>query len=140
MTQYSSDKREPQLSGGRHLTEDLWFSIRNLKFHSAGNRVSKKNKKKNKRAMMVLNRSPEFKCSNPKPSAAELFLFLRPPFEQTQKSSTMQSSIPNFKYLSQEGLKQKIFFILPMYFYASNPGAPGVRPFWTLGHWFEQTW
>ena len=27
----------------------------------------------NKRAMMALNRSPEFKSSNPKPSAAELF-------------------------------------------------------------------
>ena len=29
--------------------------------------------KKNKRAIMALNRSPEFKSSNPKPSAAELF-------------------------------------------------------------------
>ena len=28
---------------------------------------------KNKRAMIALNRSPEFKSSNPKPSAAELF-------------------------------------------------------------------
>ena len=27
----------------------------------------------NKRAMMALNRSPEFKSSNPNPSAAELF-------------------------------------------------------------------
>ena len=25
-----------------------------------------------------------------------------------------------------------------MYFYASNPGAPRVRPFWTLEPWFEQ--
>ena len=76
---------------------------------------------------MALNRSLEFKSSNPKPSAAELFWYLRPPFEQTQKSSTMQSTIPNFKHLSQVVLKQKIFFILPMYFYASNPGAPGVK-------------
>ena len=41
MTHYSSDKCEPQLLGGRHLTEDLWFSIHNLKFHSAGNHVRK---------------------------------------------------------------------------------------------------
>ena len=51
----------------------------------------------------------------------------------------MQASIPNFKHLSQVVLKQ-IFFILPMYCYASNPGAPGIRQFWTLGPWFEQTW
>ena len=89
---------------------------------------------------MALNRSPEFKSLKPKASAAELFGILRPPFEQTQKSSTMQSSIPILKHLSQVVLKQKIFFILPMYFYASNPGAPGVRPFWTLEPWFEQTW
>ena len=30
--------------------------------------------RQNKRAMMVLNRSPEFKSSNLKPSAAELFV------------------------------------------------------------------
>ena len=89
---------------------------------------------------MALKRSPEFKNLNPKASAAELFGILRPPFAHTQKSSTMQSSIPIFKHLSQVVLKQKIFFILPMYFYASNPGAPGVRPFWTLEPWFEQTW
>ena len=56
---------------------------------------------------MALNRSPEFKSLNPKPSAAELFGILRPPFEQTKKSSTMQSSIPIFKHLSQVLLKQK---------------------------------
>ena len=55
------------------------------------------------------------------------------------RRTTMQSSIPNIKNLSQEVLKQD-FFILPMYFYASNPGAPGVRPFCSLGPWFEQTW
>ena len=27
-----------------------------------------------------------------------------------------------------------------MYFYASNPEAPGVRPFSTLGPWVGQTW
>ena len=67
---------------------------------------------------MALNRSPEFKSSNPKASAAELFGTLRPPFEQTQKSSTMQSSISNFKHLSQVVLKQMIFSYFPMYFYA----------------------
>ena len=77
---------------------------------------------------MALNRSPEFNSCNPKLSAAELF-GTRPPFEQTQKSSTMQSTIPNFKHLSQGVLKLQIFFILPMYFYASNSGAPGVWPF-----------
>ena len=41
---------------------------------------------------MAQNRSPEFKSSTPKPSAAELFGTLRPPFEQTRKSFTMQSS------------------------------------------------
>ena len=55
---------------------------------------------------MDLTRSPEFKSSNPKLSAAQLFGILRPPFEQTQKSSTMQSSISNFKHLSQLVLKK----------------------------------
>ena len=27
-----------------------------------------------------------------------------------------------------------------MYFYASNPGAPGVRPFWSQGHFLKKTW
>ena len=63
---------------------------------------------KNKRANIALIRSPEFKSSSPKPSAADLFGTLRPTFEQTQNSSSMQSSIPNFKCLSQEVLKQKI--------------------------------
>ena len=31
---------------------------------------------------MALNRSPESKSSNPKPSSAQLFGTLRPPFEQ----------------------------------------------------------
>ena len=50
---------------------------------------------------MALNRSPEFKSSNQKPNAAELFGTLRPPFEQIWKSFTMQCSIPNFRHLSQ---------------------------------------
>ena len=67
---------------------------------------------------MALNRSPELKSSNPKPSAAELFSTLRPPFVQTQRRFTNQSSISNFKHLSQVVLKQLIVFIFPMYFYA----------------------
>ena len=35
----------------------------------------------------------------------------------------MQSTIPNFKHLSQVVLQLQIFFRLPMYLYASNPGA-----------------
>ena len=38
----------------------------------------------------------------------------------------MQSTIPNFKHLSQVVLKLKIVFHLAMYFYVSKPGAPGV--------------
>ena len=60
---------------------------------------------------MALNRSPEFKSSNLKPSAAELFGILRPPYEQTQKSSTIQASTPNFKHLNQVVLKQLFFHI-----------------------------
>ena len=37
---------------------------------------------KDKRVKMALNRSPEVR-SNPKPSAADLFGILGPPFEQT---------------------------------------------------------
>ena len=81
----------------------------------------------NKRAMLALNRSPEFNSSEPKTQYSRAFWYPRPCFEQN-----MQSSIPNYKHLSQVVLKQKIFFILTMYFYASNPGAPGARPFWTL--------
>ena len=65
----------------------------------------------NKRAKMALNHSPEFKSSNPKASAAQLFGILRPPFEQTSKNSAMQCRIPNFKHLSEVVLKQKIVFI-----------------------------
>ena len=77
---------------------------------------------------MALNLSPEFNSCNPKLSAAEFF-GTRPPFEQTQKSSTMQSTTPNFKHLSQAVPQLQIFFILSMYFYASNSGAPGIWPF-----------
>ena len=60
---------------------------------------------------MALNRSPEVKSLNPNPSATELFGNLRPPFEQTQESSTMHASIPNVKHLSQAVLKWKISVI-----------------------------
>ena len=54
----------------------------------------------NKRAMMTLNRSPEFKISEPKTQCSRAFSYPRPRFQQTHKSSTMQSSILNFKHLS----------------------------------------
>ena len=73
---------------------------------------------------MALNRSPEFKSSNPKPRAAQLFGILRPPFEQTLKSSTMQSSVPNFNDLSQMVLKQKIFYIFSYVFLCFKPKSP----------------
>ena len=38
---------------------------------------------------VALNHSPEFKSLNPKPSAAQLFGILRPPFEQTSKNSVL---------------------------------------------------
>ena len=53
-------------------------------------------------------------------------MYLRPPFEQTQKSLTIQSSIPIFNHLSQVVLKQKIFFHIAYDFDASNTEAPGV--------------
>ena len=87
---------------------------------------------------MALNRSPEFKSSNPKPSAAELFCNLRPPSEQTRKNYAILFT--KFQASESLGSETEDFFMLLKYFYASNPGAPGVRPFWTLGPWFEQTW
>ena len=79
---------------------------------------------KNKRAKMALNRSHEFKISNPKPSAAELFGTLRLPFEQIQKSSTMRLTIPNFKHLSQVVLKQKGFYIFSYAFLCLKLRSP----------------
>ena len=50
----------------------------------------------------------------------------------------MQSSIPNLKHLRQVVLQQKVFLLFPLYFYASNPGALGVRAFFlAMGPWFE---
>ena len=72
---------------------------------------------------MDLTRSPEFKSSNTKPSAAELFGTLRPPFEQTQKSSTTQSSIPNHASEPSGPEEEDFFKYFPLYFYASNSGA-----------------
>ena len=54
---------------------------------------------RNKNAKMALNRSPELKSLDPELSAAELFEILMTPFEQTLKSSTMQSSLANVKHL-----------------------------------------
>ena len=55
---------------------------------------------------MAINRSPEFNSSN---QCSRAFWYLRPPFKQTQASSTLQSTIPNFKHLSQVVLKLQIF-------------------------------
>ena len=39
----------------------------------------------------------------------------------------MQDSIPNFKHLEPIGSETEDFFsYFPMYFYATNPEAPGV--------------
>ena len=88
---------------------------------------------------MALNRSPEFKTST-QTQCSTAFWYLRPSFEQTQKSSTMKSSIPNFKHLGQVVLKKKIFEYFFMYFYGLNLGPPRKEPFWILPHSFEQNW
>ena len=44
---------------------------------------------------------------------------------------------PLYQATESSGSKTEDCFIFPMYFYASNPGAPVVRPFWTLGTSFE---
>ena len=82
-----------------------------------------------KRAMMAPNRSPEFKSSYPKPSAAELFGTQGHHLSKIRRAQLCNPLYQFFKHLSQVVLKQKFFFfILPMYFYALNPEAPGVRP------------
>ena len=73
---------------------------------------------------MALNRSSEFKRSKPKPRVAELIGTLRPPFEQTQKSSSLQSSIPTFKPLSQVVFIHKIFPIFSYAFLCFRPRSP----------------
>ena len=72
---------------------------------------------------MVLNRLPKFKSSKPKPSAAEGFGTLRPTFEQTQKSSIMQSSIPNFN-IWDRWFWNKIFFLFSYVFLCFKPRSP----------------
>ena len=57
---------------------------------------------------MALDRSPEFQLE-PKTQYSRAFWYLRPQLEQTQKNSTMQSSLPDSKNLSQVVLKKKIF-------------------------------
>ena len=81
--------------------------------------------------MMALNRSPEF--SNPKPSAAELLV---PEATIWANSEELNSyyAIPYIDFQASEPSRSATedFFILPMYFYASNPEAPWERPFWIL--------
>ena len=64
---------------------------------------------------MVLNRLPEFNTPT-QTQCSRAFWYLRPPFEQTQKSSTMKFSIPTSKHLSQVVLKKKVFEYYSMYF------------------------
>ena len=45
----------------------------------------------------------------------------------------MPCYILNFKHLSQEVLKKKIFEYFSMYFYGLNLGPPGKEPTWILG-------
>ena len=52
----------------------------------------------------------------------------------------MQCYIPNFKHLSQTGMKKKIFLNFFMYFYGLKLGPPAAGPSWNLGPSFEQTW
>ena len=93
----------------------------------------------NKRTTMALNCSPEFKTST-QTQCSRAFWYLRPPFEQSQKSSTMKSSIPNFKHLSQVVLQKKIFEYFSTSFYGMNLGPPGKDPSWILRPSFEQNW
>ena len=88
---------------------------------------------------MGLNRSPEFQTLTQTRCSRALW-YLRPPFEQTQKSSTMKSSILNFKHLIQVVLKKKIFEYFSMYFYGLNLEPLAKKPPWILGTSFEQNW
>ena len=72
---------------------------------------------------MALNRSPELRVQT-QTQSSRAFWYLWPPFEQTQKSSTMQSTMPNFKHLSQVVLKQKIFFHIAYVFLCFKPRNP----------------
>ena len=87
----------------------------------------------NKRAMLALNRSPEFKSS--KTQCGRGFWYLRLLLEQTEKSSTMQLSTSNFKYLRQVVLKHKIFYNIAYVFLCFKPRSPwhkAISDPWTL--------
>ena len=75
---------------------------------------------------MALNCSPEFNSSNPKPSATELFGTLG---HHMSKLRRAHYAVHYTKFQASEpsGSETVDFFILPMYFYASNQGAPGIR-------------
>ena len=76
---------------------------------------------------MALNRSLEFKSLNPKPRSAELF--------GTLNSEKLYYVILYTKFQASEpsGSETEVFSsYFSMFLYALNPGAPGVRAFWTL--------
>ena len=87
---------------------------------------------------MALNRSPEIKTSTQ--TQCSRAWYLRPPFEHTQKSCTMKSSIRNFKHLSQVVLKKKIFEYFFYVFLWFKPRTPGKESSWILGPSFEENW
>ena len=79
---------------------------------------------------MALNRSSEFKSSHPEQQS-----FLVPEATISANSEELNYAIhyTNFRAPEPSGSEtEDFFFILPMYFYVSTPGAPGVRPCWTL--------
>ena len=87
-----------------------------------------------KRAMMALNRSPEFKSLNPKPRAAELFGTWGQHLSKLRKAQLFNPLCQFSSIWAKRFWNRRFFFILPMYFYASNPRTPRTGP------WFEQTW
>ena len=67
-------------------------------------------------------------------------LAMGPSFVQNWLRTTRQCFILNFKHLSQEVLKEKLFEYFSMYFHDLNLCPPGAGPSWTLGPSFEQSW
>ena len=86
--------------------------------------------------MMALNRSVEFKSSNPKPSAAECFGTWG---NHLSKLRRAQLCNPLYQILSiwAKWFWNSDFFHIAYVLLCFI--APGVRPFWVLWTWFEQT-
>ena len=84
--------------------------------------------------------SMHFHGLNLGPPGAEPSSNLGPSFIQNWYRTTRQCYILNFKHLSQEVLKEKLFEYFSMYFYDLHLGPPDAGPSWTLEPSFEQTW